>query len=161
MPPDEVPYAAHPDTLTVLRCGRCETPICPRCLVHSPVGARCRACAPPMRAPMYVLTTSHVLRAFGAAIVGGAVMGAIWTLVLLPFTVGFLAIFVGAALGWAFTRLVDLATGGKRGPITVAAALLGIGLAWGEFTWFVGVRVGLYALVAVAIAAYFAYQSLR
>ena len=40
-----VPCATHPSVQTALRCGRCDTPICPKCLVMTPVGARCRACA--------------------------------------------------------------------------------------------------------------------
>jgi len=42
---DTLGCARHPKTQTRLRCGRCETPICPRCTVHSPAGTRCRACA--------------------------------------------------------------------------------------------------------------------
>ncbi|MCY4455281.1 MAG: rhomboid family intramembrane serine protease, partial [Chloroflexi bacterium] len=28
----------HPRTETELSCGRCETPICPQCMVHAPGG---------------------------------------------------------------------------------------------------------------------------
>ena len=38
--------AKHPDTETQLSCARCEKAICPKCLVHAPVGIRCRDCAP-------------------------------------------------------------------------------------------------------------------
>ncbi|MDA0256830.1 MAG: rhomboid family intramembrane serine protease, partial [Chloroflexi bacterium] len=31
----------HPETETELRCQRCDTPICPRCMVQTPVGFRC------------------------------------------------------------------------------------------------------------------------
>lgn len=37
--------ARHQQVETMLRCGRCETPICPRCMVHSGVGIRCPDCA--------------------------------------------------------------------------------------------------------------------
>jgi hypothetical protein len=37
--------ARHPKTETLLRCGRCDTPICPRCMVHAGVGIRCPDCA--------------------------------------------------------------------------------------------------------------------
>lgn len=37
--------ARHPTTETMLRCGRCDTPICPRCMIHSGVGIRCPDCA--------------------------------------------------------------------------------------------------------------------
>lgn len=35
----------HPKVVTRLRCGRCETPICPKCMVYTPAGARCRDCS--------------------------------------------------------------------------------------------------------------------
>jgi hypothetical protein len=44
-----VPCARHHNIITYLRCGRCGTPICPKCLVHTPVGARCPDCASPLR----------------------------------------------------------------------------------------------------------------
>ena len=34
----------HPDRETWLRCGRCDQPICTKCSVMGPVGARCRVC---------------------------------------------------------------------------------------------------------------------
>ena len=37
--------ARHKKTATRLHCGRCETPVCPRCVVQSPAGIRCRDCA--------------------------------------------------------------------------------------------------------------------
>ncbi len=38
--------ATHPKVETDLSCGRCEKAICAKCLVHAPVGIRCRSCAP-------------------------------------------------------------------------------------------------------------------
>jgi hypothetical protein len=38
--------AKHTDVETSLTCGRCETPVCVRCLTHTDVGIRCRKCAP-------------------------------------------------------------------------------------------------------------------
>ncbi|WJW66975.1 hypothetical protein OZ401_000221 [Candidatus Chlorohelix allophototropha] len=35
----------HPTIETGLKCGRCGTPICPRCMVYTPVGVRCPDCA--------------------------------------------------------------------------------------------------------------------
>ena len=39
------PCAFHPNEMTFVRCGRCDKPICTRCMVDSPVGKKCRACA--------------------------------------------------------------------------------------------------------------------
>lgn len=53
-PPDPVPVPGDPGAFfcgrhkkvaTRVRCGHCETPVCTRCVVYGPVGARCRACA--------------------------------------------------------------------------------------------------------------------
>ncbi len=34
----------HPQVETGLRCGRCQTPICPRCMIYTAVGLRCPDC---------------------------------------------------------------------------------------------------------------------
>ena len=60
--------ARHPNVETVLRCGRCETPICPRCSVITPVGARCPDCARVRRPPMYDLSGRYVWQALAAAV---------------------------------------------------------------------------------------------
>lgn len=170
-PAEPEPYAFRPATVvecprdpgveTALRCSRCDTPICPKCLIQSPVGARCRDCARIVKSPIYTLDNASMARAAVASLVGGVVMGLIWGLVLLPFTFGFLSIFLGAGLGYAFTRALEFATGRKRGPVVIAFAMAGIGVAWGMTLIFIPLRVALYGLVAAGIAAYFAYQNLR
>ncbi len=159
--PETVECPRHPGVETALRCSRCESPICPSCLVHSPVGARCPDCAPVVRAPMYVLSTGHMARAALAAVVGGLVMGLLWRLILLPFTRGFFAILVGVALGYIFTRLLEFATGGKRGPGMVGFAIGGIVLAWAVLVVLGGSVFALWGLVAAGIGVWFAYQNLR
>ena len=34
----------HPQAETLVRCGKCEQPICTKCMVAGPVGMRCRQC---------------------------------------------------------------------------------------------------------------------
>lgn len=41
----EQPCAFHPDRLTVVRCSRCERPICPDDMIDAPVGIHCPICA--------------------------------------------------------------------------------------------------------------------
>ena len=156
-----VACARDPEVQTALRCSRCDTPICPKCLIQTPVGARCRDCARLAKSPVYTMTGSAAAKAAAASVVGGVVMGLIWGFVLMPFTFGFLSIFVGAALGWVFTRMLEIVTRRKRGPYVVGFAVLGIGIAYGIQFLFVPWRVALYGLVAAAVAVYFAYQSLR
>ncbi|MFN2606884.1 MAG: DUF4352 domain-containing protein [Acidimicrobiales bacterium] len=62
-------------TATSLTCAACETPICPRCLVRTPVGLKCAGCAgaagPARRAPRWAvpLIVLAVLAAGAAALV--------------------------------------------------------------------------------------------
>src|SRR5262245_64873444 len=89
-----------PGVETALRCQQCDAPICPRCLVQSPVGAKCRDCARVMRSPIYQVHGAQLFRSIAVALIGGVVTGLIWGFVLLPFSFGFLSIFLGAGLGY-------------------------------------------------------------
>lgn len=159
--PQVVECPRDPGVETALRCSRCETPICPRCLIHTPVGARCRDCARIVKSPIYTLTAAQMARAAGASIVGGLIMGLVWGLVLLPFTFSLFAIFVGVGLGYAFTRILEFATGRKRGSAVIAFAVGGMLISWGVLVLFIGLAVAMPALLAVGIGTYFAYQNLR
>ncbi|HEY5475625.1 MAG TPA: DnaJ domain-containing protein [Tepidiformaceae bacterium] len=156
-----VPCPRDPEVETALRCSRCDTPICPRCLVQTPVGARCRDCARIVKSPVYTLDQMQIFRAAAASVIGGVAMGLIWRLVLVPFTVGFLSIFIGAGLGYVFTRIMELATGRKRGPVVAGLAVFGIAIAWGIQVVTLGLQFGLYGLVAAGVGVYFCYQNLR
>ena len=158
-----VACARDPEVQTALRCSRCETPICPKCMVQTPVGARCKACAQIARSPVYTMTTSLMIRAGVAAVIGGTVMGVIWGLVArqLAFTPGiFSMLFLGIALGWIFTRMMEFATGRKRGPVVAGFGMAGIAIAWGlQFLIVPGLAV--FGLLAAGLGVYMCYQNLR
>lgn len=123
--------ARHPQVVTYLRCGRCETPICPRCLIQTPVGARCRECANVTRLPTFDVTPVFFARGFAAAMVAGVVVGAIWGSIKGPVGFGFLfAVILGFAAGWAISESVSLATNRKRGLGLQICAVGGMGLAF-------------------------------
>jgi hypothetical protein len=161
--PDGATFCArHPRVETYLRCGRCDTPICPRCLVQTPVGARCRDCANVRTLPTFNVTPVFFARAQTAALVSGVVVGAIWAF-LLPGFFGFYAtIFVGLGLGWAISESVSLATNRKRGLGLQLSAVMGVALAWAvhQFLGPASFVSGL-DLVAAAIAAFFAASRLK
>jgi hypothetical protein len=128
--PDPTRCAQHPNVETYLRCGRCDTPICPRCLVPTPVGARCRACARVRASPPYDVSPLFALRGAAAALAGALVGGVAvqYATRLVPF--GLLGtILFGLLYGVSVARLVGLVTNRKRGPllgwITVIAITLG------------------------------------
>jgi len=130
---EDVTYCArHPQTETVLRCGRCDTPICPRCLVQTPVGARCRDCANVRRLPTLDVSPVYLARGAAAALASGVAVGAAWGFLLGDRLVfGFLVIIVIAlAVGWPIAESVGIATNHKRGPTLQACAVVGVLIAY-------------------------------
>jgi hypothetical protein len=114
--------ARHPNVETELSCGRCETPICPRCAVFTVVGARCPACAPARKLPQFEIGPLYLLRGGAAALAAGAGLGAVWG-VLLPGRMGFFGLLLGALLGYLIAEAVGAATNRKSGtPLQVVAA---------------------------------------
>ncbi len=117
---------AHPSVETELACGKCEKPICPRCLYHTPVGVRCRECANIRRLPQYEISLAYLLRGLGAALGVGAAVGVFWGL-LLPYSPSFFfGLFIGFGLGYAVGEGVSLATNRKSGPPLQALAAVGV-----------------------------------
>ena len=118
--------AAHPSVETELACGKCEKPICPKCLHYTPVGVRCRECANLKRLPQYELSIAYVARGLGAALVVGAVAGAIWGVI--PF--GFIGLLVGGGAGYMIGESVSIATNRKVGVQVQVLAGAGVVLAF-------------------------------
>ena len=119
--------ATHPDVETNLRCGKCGKPICPKCLVQTPVGARCLDCAKLYKLPTFRVSTQYYLRAVGAglgvAIVGGIVWGVVMDLV----SFFYLNLLLAPGLGYAIGEVVSLSVNRKRG--TGLAIIAGIAVA--------------------------------
>lgn len=119
--------ARHTEVETTLRCSKCETPICPKCLVHTHAGARCPDCAQMRRSPPYDPTLRHYLAAAGATLGLGPLLGAAWA--FLPFG-GFFSLILGAAFGYIMAEGMSLATNRKRGRGLQALAVMGLGAAF-------------------------------
>jgi hypothetical protein len=124
--------AADPSVETYLRCGRCEKPICSRCLIQTPVGARCRDCAQLRKLPMFDVRPLDYLRAVGgglAASVGGGL--ALTFIQMLVPVFGMLNLVFLAALGYGVGTAVALSTRRKQGTAlgVLAAFAVPIGLA--------------------------------
>jgi len=114
--------ARHPKVETELTCGRCETPICPRCAVFTDVGARCPTCAPARKLPQFEVGIVFLLRGAAAALGAGAALGAVWG-ALLPGDIGFLGLLLAAGLGYLIAEAVSAATNRKAGTgLQVVAA---------------------------------------
>ena len=120
--------ATHPKVETELTCGRCDRPICPRCLVQTPVGARCRQCAGVRRLPTFEVSPAYAARGLGASLVAGAVVGAAWAGLLSNNlgVAGYFVFFVALGIGYAVGEAVSWATNRKRGPALQGIAVAGV-----------------------------------
>ena len=116
--------ARHPKVETELTCGRCETPICPRCAVFTDVGARCPTCAPARKLPQFEVGFVYLLRGAAAALGTGAALGAVWG-ALLPGRIGLLGLFLAAFLGYAIAEAVSAVTNRKAGTALQVVAAAG------------------------------------
>ena len=121
--------ASHPSVETDLACGKCGTAICPRCLVHTPVGARCRTCANLRRLPQYNISPEFLARAAAASAIAGAALGGLWGF-LLPWNIGlYFGVVIGLGLGYLIGEAVSIATNRKSGTAFQVIAALGVILA--------------------------------
>ena len=109
----------HPDRETLIRCGRCDRPICLQCQVRHPVGVRCRDCAQIRKDPLTHLTPVQYVLAFGAAL-GASIVGGF----IAPFLGILFAFFVGPIIGGAIAEFVGRVIGYKRGlPLQILVAV--------------------------------------
>ncbi len=124
--------ARHPKVETGLACGRCDTPICPRCAVMTDVGARCPACAPSRRLPQFEITPLYALRGLGAALAAGGLLGAAWAFIVPPGVsgIGFFGLLLALGLGYAMAEAISVATNRKSGPPLQVIAVLGIAISY-------------------------------
>jgi hypothetical protein len=125
--------ATHPDVETELACSRCGKAICPRCLVHTPVGARCRECANVRRIPTYHLSAQTYVRGASASLIAGVAMGLAW-FYFFKYSAFQGGIFVAAAIGLGIGYLVGegvaAATNRRAGPPLQIIAAAGVILAY-------------------------------
>jgi len=159
--------ATHPNVETELACGRCGKPICPRCLVYTPVGVRCRDCAQVRRIPTYNVSLAYLLRGIGAAVAMGAAIGGVWALLLPQATraYGFYVLFLALGIGYAIGESVSWATNRKRGPTLQGIAAAGVILAYFVHNLVAGLdiipRDDIYGYVLTGIAIVIAIGRLR
>ncbi len=152
----------HPRNETNLYCGKCGDPICPKCLVQTPVGARCPACAGLSRVPTYQVSGKYYLKAIGAAIGLAFACGVIWGLVrtFVPFF--YLGWLIGPAAGFVIGEGITLSVNRKAGLklalIGGAAVLCAYFIAY--FTFWPG-YFSLMDILAVALGIFVSVSRLR
>src|SRR5918911_64762 len=122
------PCANHPQVQTVVSCGRCDKPLCPRCMIYTPVGVRCRDCAQLRRLPQYTLTPRVYARvlptAAALALIGGFLLSLVPRLGLLA------SIVIGFLIGFLVSDVLDRVSGYKQGRTmqVIAGATVVVGI---------------------------------
>jgi hypothetical protein len=167
--PQEVPCARHPDVMTTLRCGRCGTPICPKCMVQTPVGARCPKCARLYKLPTFRVSRGYYARAIGTALGMAAVTGLLWGVfnnLVGFFYFGLGNLLLAAGVGYAIGEVVGLSVNRKRGRWLAVIGGAGVAVAYVVNIFTFGrlpldiVRIVL-DLVSVGVGVYVAVGRLR
>jgi len=158
--------ATHPKVETNLRCGKCNKPICPKCMVQTPVGARCPDCAKLYKVPTYQVPPKYYLRAAGAGLGMAVVCGAVWGLIewVIPFFS--FNLLLAPAVGYAIGEVVSLSINRKRGA--GLAIIAGIAVVISYLITFLfpaglpfGVLNVLYHLLALALGIFVVVTRLR
>ncbi len=118
--------AAHPNVETNLRCGKCGKPICPRCMVQTPVGARCPGCARLYKLPTYRVSRQYYLRAAGTALGMAVVTGVLWGVLRSFISFFIFNLLLGPGVGYVIGEVVGRAVNRKRGRGLAMVASLGV-----------------------------------
>ena len=158
----------HPNIETNLTCGKCGEPICPKCLVQTPVGMRCSKCAGLKSLPTYQVSTIYYLRAVGAGIGIAVVCGFAWwaTYLVLPFLF-ILRFFIAAGVGYAVGKVISFSVNRKRGVGLAIIGGISAGLSFAianvfMVTFFLGgLSSILFSLLALAVTVFMAVIRLR
>jgi urea transporter len=128
------------------------------------VGARCPACAPARKLPQFEVGPLYILRGAAAGLLAGAVLGALWALIL-PGAFGFFSVFIGIGLGYGVAEPISLATNKKSGPVLAVIAGIGVLIAYAVRNVVNGdalfVTNDLYGYIVLVVGAIVAVNRLR
>jgi len=113
--------ARHPKVASNLRCASCGVYICPRCLVQTPVGAKCPSCAAQASGSLFRPTLWQLTAAAAVGLSGGIVAG--WAV---QFSFGLLTLVVAFAYAAFLGEMILRASGRRRGIRMELTAVLSV-----------------------------------
>lgn len=112
----------HPERETLLRCNRCNQPICSSCAVRTPTGYRCKDCINGQQKIFDTARTGDIILGVVIALILGFVGG-------YASAMGFLTLFLAPIVGVIIAETVRWAVKKRRSrllaQVTTAAAALG------------------------------------
>lgn len=164
---------------TNISCARCGEPICPQCMVYTPVGNKCKDCASIGGPEMFKVGSGDIVRGallggVGALVLGVVVGLAVWVLWNIPLLEGLPAtvwyiviIVVNGAGAFAAGNGLRLVVGLKyANSLRVLAAVLALVCFVAEVGTAVALGIGLAVLnlpglIGFAIGAYYAMNRFK
>ena len=117
--PSELFCANHPQTATSLRCNQCNKPVCPKCVVRTPTGYRCKEC---VRGQQKIFDTAYWYDYLSSFVIT-AILGYIGAY-LIP-KLGFFTIFLAPIAGAAIAEAVRFIVRRRRSRYLPMVATLG------------------------------------
>ena len=109
---NEAPTCAkHPKVVTYVRCAACNTPICDRCMVLTPVGYKCRECGLGRQVSLYAPSPAQTVAAGGIGLAAGALGG------LVLGSIGFFGLWLAFIFGRFAGTVILKATKEKSGAV--------------------------------------------
>jgi hypothetical protein len=111
----------HPGRETLLRCNKCERPICTQCAVQTPTGYRCKEC---VRGQQKIFENARILDFFLAVLIGASLtfVGS-----YIPSFLGFFTLLATPIMGTVIVEVIKWATGKRRSKalfLTATAAVI-------------------------------------
>lgn len=98
----------HPNRETLLRCNKCNRPICTQCALQTPTGYRCKECVRGQQKVFNTARASDFLLAF--VIAGGlSYLGS-----YIPSFIGLFTIFAAPFAGTIIVEIIKKVTGNRR-----------------------------------------------
>ncbi len=151
----------HPQTESYLGCSRCGDLICSKCLIQSPVGARCPDHASEMRNPATHATGGEMTRALAVGIGSSILLHLVYIIMLLALgRLGLILVFIApAAIGYLVGEAVYRASGYTRNKNLAWAAAGSVFLGFVILSAIFDVRNA--GMIGIIIGMYFAYQRVR
>lgn len=110
----------HPDRETMLRCNRCNQPICTQCAVLTPTGYRCKQC---VRGQQKVYETAQWFD-YPLAFITAGVLSLIGSLI--ASYLGFFTIFIAPVVGVIISEAVRSIVRKRRSKLLFRIAVAGI-----------------------------------
>ncbi len=152
----------HRKIETNLTCGKCGDPICPKCLIQTPVGARCPLCARLSRVPTYRVSGLYYLRAASAGLGIALACGIAWGFLQRLLFSGFFSLLIAAAAGFVIGEVISLSVNRKSGTGLAVIGSVSVILCYaiGSLTFW-GWHFQLFDILSLAVGIFVSITRLR